>query len=209
MMMARKLNKLTAKTVEKLTTPGRHADGGGLYLSISGDGRRRWVFLYRQRRAGETGAGKLREMGLGSARDVGLAQAREQAAKARAALQAGRNPLDLRNADRAIPTFSDMANEVASSRETAWRSAKHRQQWRSTLTVHAKALSHMRVDAITTDDVLRVLKPDGAIRRKRHYGCAGASRKFWMPPRQKVYAVAKIQPVGAGTSTTSCLPAQS
>ena len=42
----------SAKKVEKLTKPGRHADGGGLYLAISRDGsRRRWVFLYRDKTA--------------------------------------------------------------------------------------------------------------------------------------------------------------
>ncbi|WP_267358953.1 MULTISPECIES: integrase arm-type DNA-binding domain-containing protein [unclassified Methylobacterium] len=46
-MAARQLNQLTARKVAALADPGRHADGGGLYLSISKDGRRRWVFLFR------------------------------------------------------------------------------------------------------------------------------------------------------------------
>jgi hypothetical protein len=40
-----------------------HADGGGLYLSISPNGGRRWVFLFRWH-------GKPTEIGFGSARDV-------------------------------------------------------------------------------------------------------------------------------------------
>jgi hypothetical protein len=67
--MARELHRLSARKVEALRNPGRHADGGGLYLSISEPGGRRWVFLYRWR-------GKATEMGLGSARDVSLARAR-------------------------------------------------------------------------------------------------------------------------------------
>lgn len=55
--MSRQLNRLSARKVATLEEPGRHADGGGLYLSISKDGRRRWVFLFRWK-------GKLREMGL-------------------------------------------------------------------------------------------------------------------------------------------------
>jgi len=66
--MARSLHKLNARTVATLKAPGRHGDGGGLYLSISKDGRRRWVFLYNQN-------GKLREMGLGPAQEVPLALA--------------------------------------------------------------------------------------------------------------------------------------
>jgi hypothetical protein len=43
-----------------LSKPGRHADGGGLYLSIAPDGRSKsWVYLY-------TWAEKVREMGLGA-----------------------------------------------------------------------------------------------------------------------------------------------
>jgi hypothetical protein len=60
--MARKFYHLTARDVETLTKPGRHADGQNLYLSISKDGgSRRWVFLYRWR-------GKPTELGFGSAR---------------------------------------------------------------------------------------------------------------------------------------------
>jgi hypothetical protein len=58
--MARAIHKLTARRVETLIEPGRHSDGGGLYLSISREGWRRWVFMYTWR-------GKQREAGLGSA----------------------------------------------------------------------------------------------------------------------------------------------
>jgi hypothetical protein len=45
--------------------PGRHSDGGGLYLAIeTGDhARRAWVFMYRER-----GSGRRRELGLGAAK---------------------------------------------------------------------------------------------------------------------------------------------
>ena len=61
--MARKINRLNARAVATITEHGRHADGGGLYLSISPNGGRRWVFLYRWH-------GKPTEIGFGSARDV-------------------------------------------------------------------------------------------------------------------------------------------
>jgi hypothetical protein len=47
--MARKINILNARAVATISKQGRHADGGGLYLSISPNGGRRWVFLYRWR----------------------------------------------------------------------------------------------------------------------------------------------------------------
>ena len=52
--------KLSARKVETLTKPGRHSDGDNLYLSISTNGGKRWVFFYRH-------GGKRKEMGLGSA----------------------------------------------------------------------------------------------------------------------------------------------
>src|SRR5262245_2076872 len=45
--MARKINRLNARAVATIEGNGRHADGGGLYLSISSNGGRRWVFLFR------------------------------------------------------------------------------------------------------------------------------------------------------------------
>ncbi len=42
--MARTTGMLTARKVETVTKPGRYADGGNLYLQISGNGGKRWVF---------------------------------------------------------------------------------------------------------------------------------------------------------------------
>jgi hypothetical protein len=39
--VARKINRLNARAVATITIHGRHADGGGLYLSISPNGGRR------------------------------------------------------------------------------------------------------------------------------------------------------------------------
>jgi hypothetical protein len=66
--MARQVNKLSARTVATLTKPGRHSDGGGLYLVVERSGSRRWAFLFRQ-------SGRLREMGLGGLNSVPLAMA--------------------------------------------------------------------------------------------------------------------------------------
>ena len=56
--MKRTLNRLSTRLAETIKKPGRHADGGNLYLKITPDGSRRWVFMYAL-------AGKQREMGLG------------------------------------------------------------------------------------------------------------------------------------------------
>ena len=45
--MAREIGKLSSRKVETLNLAGRHSDGGNLYLSISDNGGKRWVFFYR------------------------------------------------------------------------------------------------------------------------------------------------------------------
>ena len=64
-MAKRQLHKFSAREAETITEPGRHGDGGGLYLVIEtgAHGRRQWIFLYRVR-----GTGKRREIGLGPAK---------------------------------------------------------------------------------------------------------------------------------------------
>jgi hypothetical protein len=73
--MARGQKRLTAVSVAALKTPGRHADGGNLYLTISKtpDGlSKRWTFLFML-------DGKQREAGFGPVSTVSLAEAREKA----------------------------------------------------------------------------------------------------------------------------------
>lgn len=157
--MARQVNRLNARAVATLSKAGRHADGGGLYLSISDDGRavrRRWVFLYRRH-------GKLKEMGLGPAATVPLAQARELAAKWRSELASGRDPLAAREAERrvqaGVPTFGDMAQAFYEAKSHDWRNAKVRKQWLTPLRTYAARVLSLPVNEIGTEDVLAVLKP--------------------------------------------------
>src|ERR1700750_1085536 len=102
--MARKINRLNARSVATIAEDGRHADGGGLYLSISPTGGRRWVFLFRWH-------GKPTEIGFGSARDVTLARARELASQARALLAEGITPKDARRSSEGA-TFGEGADRL-------------------------------------------------------------------------------------------------
>jgi integrase len=149
--MARKINRLNARAAATITENGRHADGGGLYLSISPNGGRRWVFLYRWH-------GKPTEIGLGSARDVTLARARELAAQARARIAEGINPKDGRRPSGGS-TFGECADGVIEAMRPSWRNSKHAGQWEITLRSYAGPLRRLPVDTIITEDVLSVLKP--------------------------------------------------
>src|SRR5271155_4918578 len=123
--VARKINRLNARAVATITKRGRHADGGGLYLSISPNGGRRWVFLYRWH-------SKPTEIGFGSARDVTLARARELAGPARTKLAEGMNPRDARKPSGGS-TFGECADRVIEAMRPSWRSNKHAAQWEMTL----------------------------------------------------------------------------
>ena len=149
--MKRLLNKLSAQAVKNATKPGRYADGGNLYLLVDPGGAKRWLFIFRWQ-------GKQREMGLGSARNVSLALARERATAARSLLANGVSPLDAKVVKPQNPSFGAFADDLLDSLETGWRNPKHRAQWRMTLTKHAASLRAKPVDAITTEDVLQVLK---------------------------------------------------
>ena len=149
--MARIINRLNARAVDTLTRPGRHADGGGLYLSISPNGGRRWTFLYRWH-------GKPTEIGFGSARDVPLAYARELAAQARKKLAAGENPKQVRRSTTEA-SFGACAERLIAAMRPSWRNAEHARQWETTLRRDAAALSHLPVDKISTEEVLGVLQP--------------------------------------------------
>lgn len=157
--MARQINRLSARKVATLDAAGRHADGGGLYLSISktdGALRRRWVFLYRWQ-------GKLREMGLGSVSAVSLAQARQHAAKWRLLLAEGKNPLDAKQAERAAGansrTFLQVAKGLHAQKSKAWKSEKVRAQWLPPLERYAKRILGKPVEQIKTDDIVACLEP--------------------------------------------------
>jgi integrase len=149
--VARQINRLNARAVATLAKNGRHADGGGLYLSISPNGGRRWVFLYRWH-------GKPTEIGFGSARDVTLARARVLAKDARGRLAEGINPKEARKPIQDA-TFGECADRLIAAMRPSWRNGKHAAQWETTLCEYAAPLRRLPAHRITTDDVLSVLKP--------------------------------------------------
>lgn len=153
--MPRQINRLSARKAETEQKPGRHPDGGGLYLSISANGGRRWVFLYRR--------GKLREMGLGSARAVTLAAARKKAAAARAELAEGRDPIARRKAALGRLngiTFGECAARYIEAHQTSWKNPKHKAQWHQTIKVYTGPLIGLvPVAAIDTAAVMRCVQP--------------------------------------------------
>jgi hypothetical protein len=158
--MTRTLHRLTARKVDatiKAGITGRHADGGNLYLLIS-DGPHsgaRWTFMFSR-------AGKQTELGLGPARDVTLAEARDKAAEMRRARLRGDDLLAHRKrkiAEARKPTFGVFAKAWADEQAKGLKDAKSQQQMRTGFDTYCKPILDRRIDQVTTEDVLQVLKP--------------------------------------------------
>jgi integrase len=152
--------KLTVKTIAAAKTDGRLSDGGGLFLAVSGGGSAKsWIFMWSR----GTGAAKKRHsVGLGPLALVTLAEAREKAALCRRAVFERRDPRDLFKptaSERHVPTFGEVADALISSKESGWRSDKHRAQWRMALATHAAPLRSRPVNEIDTAAILAVLAP--------------------------------------------------
>ena len=136
--MAKTVNQLTAKKVEKLSTPGMYADGAGLYLQVTGEEAKSWLFRYSLR-------GKAREMGLGPLRKVSLASARRKAAECHKLLEAHVDPIEHRAKARAAAalanaqniTFEESADRYIAIRRAGLKNAKHGKQWKTTIEDYA------------------------------------------------------------------------
>ncbi len=147
------IHRLTPRKVAT-AGPGKYEDGGGLRLVVSSTGARKWVLRV-------TIDGKRREMGLGSFPDVGLAEVRGRATKHRKQAKDGIDPIEARQTElEKTPTFTTCAARYVRAHRRGWKNAKHARQWVSTLKTYARPVAGAkRVDAITTEDILKILSP--------------------------------------------------
>lgn len=150
------MGRLTEHSIRKLT-PGKYADGGGLYLFANDGPPEAWtwrfIFAWNGRRPTLT---------LGSKRDMTLADARAAAAAARAQVRAGVNPIDARKAERRIAagaSFGDVADEYFKSKSSEYRNDKYRGMVERALTKTLAPIRKLPVADVGLEDVLRVLKP--------------------------------------------------
>ncbi|THD38301.1 MAG: site-specific integrase [Sphingomonas sp.] len=151
--MASALYRLTTQTIRSATKPGILSDGGGLYVRVAPGGSKAFVFIYQWH-------GRRREMGLGGTDSVSLARAREKAGDARAMVADDIDPIAVRRATRAIPTFGEVADEFIRLRSLAARSDKSVARWKRALGEggYSEGLRGKRVDMIDTAAVLEVVR---------------------------------------------------
>jgi integrase len=161
--MAKKTQLLTALEVDRFSEPGFYFDGEGLYLQVAGAGAKSWVYRY-------SFAGKAHWMGLGSAKIVTLKKAREKRDVERSKIASGIDPVAVKKAEQKAArgakrgvkavTFKDAVETYLADHDDAWRNAKHRQQWRSTLETYAyPTLCGFPITAITAANIVDILRP--------------------------------------------------
>src|SRR6516162_5121595 len=152
--------KLTTVDVDR-AVPGRHFDGGGLYLEVRGPESKSWIYRYTLR-------GQERWHGLGSARDVSLAAARKKCDKARVQVREGLDLVAERKRVKATQklgngvTFRQAAESYVKAQQDSetWSNHKHAAQWTATLASYAYPfIGDLSVDAIDRADIIRVLQP--------------------------------------------------
>jgi hypothetical protein len=130
--------KLTPLFVDRQVTPGKYADGDGLYFIVAGPTSRNWSYRYWFK-------GKERWHGLGSLQDVSLKEARIKRDTARQEVRAGVDIVEQKRSAReeakavavtaALPTFEQCAQRYIDENWSRW-SKKHRAQWPSSLAAY-------------------------------------------------------------------------
>ena len=159
--MPKTVLKLTALKVGRDLPAGMYADGAGLYLQVTSEGAKSWIYRFSLR-------GKPREMGLGSLKAVSLADARADAERCRGLRQKGADPIEVRKAERAQAaledakaiTFKEAAERYITAHRAGWKAAKHSSLWENTLKTYAyPVMGKVSVQAIDTALVLKVLEP--------------------------------------------------
>lgn len=159
--MAKQISRLNALKVQATSKPGKHADGNGLYLQVSKQGTKSWIFRYMLH-------GKPREMGLGPTTVINLTEARAKAIDCKKLLLDGVDPIGQRNQTKKQKlidqlrtiTFDECAKAYISAHQHVWKNQKHISQWENTIATHASpVIGGLPVTAIDTTLVMKVIEP--------------------------------------------------
>lgn len=165
------IKQLTALGVQNLSEPGRYADGNGLYLNISNNGNKSWLFRYQL-------DGKRHWVGFGAfdKKTNSLAMARDKVAEARLLLNRGVDPQNSKReqkrerlekqrqleleAKQNKMTFRVCAENYIEIMKAQWTNKKHIQQWTNTLDRYAyPIIGNMPVRDINIEHVRKCLDP--------------------------------------------------
>ena len=96
------IHRINPKKVDDLIeTPGKHCDGGGLYLQVADNGAASYVWRHKERWAS-----------IGPASVYKIEEARETARELRKAVHEGRDPFQMLTAGRARPVGKTFAQAM-------------------------------------------------------------------------------------------------
>jgi integrase len=159
--------RFTHRWVTTVQSPGYYYDAAtpslALQVTVGKSGLcKSFKFLYRS-----PINGKRRDKGLGSTTRTGLAEARQKVATYREMIGRGVDPLVAAAEYKAAQfqmyatslTFGEAVDRCIETKAPEWRNAKHRQQWKNTLTTHAGPLINLSVRDVDSPAVLGVLQP--------------------------------------------------
>lgn len=146
--------RLKASMIKK-APPGRHTDGGGLYLVVDPSGASRWLLRI-------TVQGRRRDFGLGSTSVVSLEEARQKADEFRKMARGGGDPIEqTETSAKLFITFDELAERV----HQEWiipksSNGKHVDQWINTLRTYASpVIGKKPVHLISRADIFTILNP--------------------------------------------------
>jgi integrase len=163
-LITRQNNGVPSAYAAALKKPGKHNDGGLLYLNVTDDLTSSWVFRYRDGSMRLDKKGKPvpqeRWIGLGATSSISLAAVRKKAQQLREAMRDGRDPRIERQALEPIPTFDVVLDRFLKT-HPYWES------WRAMFQNHASpTIGTMPIDTITTQHVMNFLEPLWSTRTK-------------------------------------------
>ena len=155
------MHKLTVAKIKNLTKRGLYGDGGGLYLQITKEGNKSWIFRY-------TVAGKQKNHGLGALHTINLAEARDTAHACRKLRFSGLDPIAEKRKRIASAkldaantiTFKECAEQYIEAHKAAWKTSRHTAKWGRSLELYAyPSLGDAPVAQIDSDAVFRTIDP--------------------------------------------------
>jgi integrase len=162
--LKRETNRLTALTVKAHINNGRQGrfpDGGNLFLKIDNTGTPSWIMRFVSPVHKRT-----RDFGLGRPSEVSLAEARAQRDDARRLIDGGIDPIDHRQAIRAVAiaegqktmSFGECAAAWCEAVDLELKRKKTRQERRRSIAQHLAALWKVPASAVTPVMVTNTLK---------------------------------------------------
>ena len=149
--------KLTDAKLRTLTAPGKHFDGGGLYLEITAAGGRYWRLKYRV-------GGKEKRLAFGVYPDVSLKDARAKQAEAKLELRGGRDPGDKRRIAKAaaqaqgMHTVKSVGEDWLNVRRGGWSQAHYAREERNLTKDVFPYLGRLPIREVEPPDLLRIIR---------------------------------------------------